>query len=253
MRKKIIAGNWKMNKTPSQTVTLITSLASFVEDSAADLVVCPPHTALLFASEVLRGTNIALGAQNMHYAENGAYTGEIAANMLLECGVRYVIIGHSERRQYFAETDETVNQKIKTALSASIIPIVCVGESLDQRTAGTTEEIVTTQIERAFQDIPIESASSIVIAYEPIWAIGTGQTATSAQADEVCAIIRKKIANLYDDETAENIRIQYGGSMNEKNAADLLSQPNIDGGLIGGASLSAEKFAEIAQACPAHV
>ena len=244
-RKKIIAGNWKMNKTPSQAAELIKELIPLVKDSDADVVICTPAVDLSIATELTKGTNIAVGAENMHWEESGAYTGEISADMLLDLGVKYVIIGHSERREYFAETDETVNKKVKKALEKGITPILCCGETLEQREMGIMKEFVRMQIKADMLGISADDAKKVVIAYEPIWAIGTGKTATADQADEVCGIIRDVIAEIYDDATAEVIRIQYGGSMNAGNAVELLSKPNIDGGLIGGASLKAPDFSKI--------
>ncbi len=245
MRKKIIAGNWKMNKTPSEAKALVAEMKGKVIDAACDVVVCPTAVCIPAVIDELKGSNIAIGAQNVHFKENGAYTGELAGNMLKEIGVEYVIIGHSERRQYFGETDETVNLRTKAALAAGLVPIVCVGESLDEREMGITDDTVRRQTKVAFLGISAEDAAKIVIAYEPVWAIGTGKTATADQADEVCGIIRETIADLYGTDTAAAIRIQYGGSMNAGNAAELLAKPNIDGGLIGGASLKAEDFSVI--------
>ena len=244
-RKKIIAGNWKMNKTPSEAKELINELIPLVADSDADVVICTPAVDLSIATELTKGTNIAVGAENLHWEESGAYTGEISANMLLDLGVQYVIIGHSERREYFAETDETVNKKVKKALEKGITPILCCGETLEQREMGIMSEFVRMQIKADMSGISADDAKKVVIAYEPIWAIGTGKTATADQADEACGIIREVIAEIYDDATAEVIRIQYGGSMNAGNAVELLSKPNIDGGLIGGASLKAPDFSKI--------
>ena len=240
MRRKIIAGNWKMNKTPQEARKLIKELIPLVNDSEDDVIFCVPFVDIPAAIEALKGTNIAVGAQNMHWEEKGAYTGEISADMLYELGVEYVIIGHSERRQYFAETDETVNKKILTALGHELIPIVCCGETLEQRENGDTLNLVKNQIEKAFENVSAEDAAGIIIAYEPIWAIGTGKVATSGQAEEVCAYIRLTIRDLYGEDVAEQIRIQYGGSVNAENAADLFSMPDIDGGLVGGASLKTD-------------
>lgn len=244
-RKKIIAGNWKMNKTPSQAKELIEELIPLVSVSDADVVICTPAVDLAIATELTKDTNIAVGAENMHWEESGAYTGEISADMLLDLGVKYVIIGHSERREYFAETDETVNKKVKKALEKGLTPILCCGETLQQREMGIMKEFVRMQIKADFLGIEADDAKKVVIAYEPIWAIGTGKTATADQADEACGIIRNVIAEIYDAPTAEAIRIQYGGSMNAGNAVELLSKPNIDGGLIGGASLKAPDFSKI--------
>ena len=248
MRKKIIAGNWKMNKTPSEAKALVEAIAAKVSGAACDVVVCPTAICIPSAIDAANGTNIAVGAQNVHFKESGAYTGELAGNMLKEAGVEYVIIGHSERRQYFGETDETVNLRTQAALAAGLIPIVCVGESLIEREQGITDDTVRRQTKVAFLGIDKADAEKIVIAYEPVWAIGTGKTATADQADEVCGIIRETIKGLYGEDTAEKIRIQYGGSMNAANAAELLAKPNIDGGLIGGASLKPDDFAVIVDA-----
>ena len=237
MRNKIIAGNWKMNKTPQEAKELIKELAPLVNDSEDDVVFCVPFVDIPAAIDALKGTNIAVGAQNMHWEEKGAFTGEISADMLYELGVEYVIIGHSERRQYFAETDETVNKKIHAALAHELIPIVCCGETLEQRENGETLDLVKGQIEKAFENISAEDAEGIIIAYEPIWAIGTGKVATKEQAQEVCAYIRMTINDLYGAEVADKIRIQYGGSVNADNAGELFAMPDIDGGLVGGASL----------------
>ena len=244
-RRKIVAGNWKMNKTPSQAADLIKELIPMVADADVDVVICTPATDLAIATEMTKGTNIAVGAENMHWEESGAFTGEISADMLLDLGVKYVIIGHSERREYFAETDETVNKKVKAAIAKGITPIVCCGETLEQREMGIMPEHIRMQIKIAMLDVTADQAKDLVIAYEPIWAIGTGKTATADQADEVCGIIRDVIAELYDAPTAEAIRIQYGGSMKPANAAELMAKPNIDGGLIGGAALKAADFTGI--------
>ena len=240
MRKKIIAGNWKMNKTPSEAVALINELKPLVANDEVDVVFCVPAIDLVPAMEATKDTNINIGAENMYFEESGAYTGEIAPNMLTDIGVKYVIIGHSERREYFAETDETVNKKVLKAFEHGITPIICCGETLEQREQGITIDFIRQQIKIAFMDVTADQAKEAVIAYEPIWAIGTGKTATSDQAEEVCAAIRACIAEVYDDATAAAIRIQYGGSMNAGNAAELLAKPDIDGGLVGGASLKAD-------------
>lgn len=245
MRKKIIAGNWKMNKTPSEAKALAEAIAEKAANASCDVVICPTAVCLTTAVEAVKGSNVAVGAQNVHFKESGAYTGELAANMLTEAGVEYVIIGHSERRQYFGETDETVNLRTKAAIAGGLKPIVCVGESLTEREQGITEETVCRQTKVALIDIDGEDVKNLVIAYEPVWAIGTGKTATAEQAEEVCAIIRKTVKKLYGGEVAEAVRIQYGGSMNAGNAAELLAKPNIDGGLIGGASLKPDDFAVI--------
>ncbi|HBI72094.1 MAG TPA: triose-phosphate isomerase [Lachnospiraceae bacterium] len=237
MRKKIIAGNWKMNKTPSETVALLNELKPLVATEEADVVFCVPAVSLIPAMNTVKGTNIAIGAENMYFEESGAYTGEIAPNMLTDIGVKYVIIGHSERREYFAETDETVNKKVLKAFEHGLTPIICCGETLTQREQGVTIDFIRQQIKIAFLNVTAEQAKKAVIAYEPIWAIGTGKVATSAQAQEVCKAIRDCIAQIYDRGTADTIRIQYGGSVSAASAAELFSQPDIDGGLVGGASL----------------
>jgi triosephosphate isomerase len=240
MRRKIIAGNWKMNKTPAETVTLINELKPLVATEEADVVFCVPAVSLTTALEAVKGTNIAIGAQNMYFEESGAYTGEIAPNMLTSIGVKYVIIGHSERREYFAETNETVNKKVIKAFEHGLVPIVCCGETLTQREQGITIDFVRQQIKIAFLNITPDQAKTAVIAYEPIWAIGTGKVATTEQAEEVCKAIRECMAEIYDEATAAAVRIQYGGSVTAASAADLFSQANIDGGLVGGASLKAD-------------
>lgn len=237
MRKKIIAGNWKMNKTPSETVALINELRPLVANDEVDVVFCVPAVSLIPAIQAAQGSNIQIGAENMYFEESGAYTGEIAPNMLTDIGVKYVIIGHSERREYFAETDETVNKKVLKAFEHGITPIVCCGESLSQREQGVTIDWIRQQIKIAFLNVTADQAKTAVIAYEPIWAIGTGKVATSAQAQEVCAAIRVCIAEIYDEATAAAIRIQYGGSVSADSAAELFAQNDIDGGLVGGASL----------------
>ena len=245
MRKPIIAGNWKMNKTPKETVELINQLKPLVAQAKCDVVVCPQAVCLSAAAEALKGSNIKLGAQNVHWARSGAFTGEISADMLKELDVEYVIIGHSERREYFGETDEGVNKRALFALSNGLIPIICVGESLEQREQGITADVVSRQVKAALNGFTPENVEDTVIAYEPIWAIGTGKTATSEQANEVIRQIRDVVKELFGEKTAEKIRIQYGGSMNPKNASELMSMPDIDGGLIGGASLKAEDFAAV--------
>lgn len=248
MRKKIIAGNWKMNKTPAEAEALVKAIIEKVGGAACDVVVCPTAVCLDRVVKAAEGSNVSVGAQNVHFEESGAFTGEIAGNMLSEIGVKYVIIGHSERRQYFGETNETVNKRTIRAIAAGLTPIVCVGETLTEREQGIMEETVRRQTKIAYLGIDKTAAAETVIAYEPVWAIGTGKTATAEQAEEVCAIIRNTIEGLYDTETAEKIRIQYGGSMNASNAKELLSKPNIDGGLIGGASLKPDDFAVIVDA-----
>lgn len=236
-RRKIIAGNWKMNMTPSEAVALIEELKPLVVNEEADVVFCVPAIDIIPAMEAAKGTNIHIGAENMYFEEKGAYTGEISPGMLVDAGVKYVIIGHSERREYFAETDETVNKKVLKAFEHGLTPIICCGESLTQREQGITIDWIRQQIKIAFLNVTADQAKAAVIAYEPIWAIGTGKTATSDQAEEVCAAIRACIGEIYDEATAEAIRIQYGGSVNGANAAELFAKPNIDGGLVGGASL----------------
>ena len=243
MRKPIIAGNWKMNNTASEGVALVKAIAPLVKNASCDVVVCVPAIDIPAVSEALKGTNIGLGAENVHYAEKGAFTGEISAAMLKEYGVEYVIIGHSERRQYFGETDETVNKRTLTAIAAGLTPIVCIGESLEERETGKTEEVLARQIHEGMKNI--QDITKIVIAYEPIWAIGTGKTATAEQANETIGFIRKTIGEMFCPKCAEALRIQYGGSMNAGNCKELMAMPEIDGGLIGGASLKAPDFAAI--------
>ncbi len=247
-RAAVIAGNWKMNKTASEARALISDLIPAVKDAGCTVVIGVPFTDLAVAVEMTKGTNIHVGAQNCHFKEAGAYTGEISTGMLTEAGVEYVILGHSERRQYFGETDETVNLRLRAALAAGLKPILCVGELLDQREAGVTEKVVTDQVTKALEGVTAEELKSVTIAYEPVWAIGTGKTATAAQAGEVCGIIRSVVAGLYSRESADGLTIQYGGSMNAGNAAELLAQPDVDGGLIGGASLKPADFAAIVEA-----
>ena len=239
-RRKIVAGNCKMNTTPSEAGALVDELIPLVKSDDVDVVFCVPAINIIPVGEKIKGTNVALGAQNMYYEESGAYTGEIAPSMLEEAGVKYVIIGHSERRDYFKETDEMINKKVLKAFEHGITPIICCGESLTQRKQGIYIDWIRMQIKIAFQDVTADQAKKAVIAYEPIWAIGTGETATSDQAEEVCAAIRACIAEVYDDATAAEIRIQYGGSVNAGNAAELFAKPDIDGGLVGGASLKAD-------------
>ncbi len=242
-RKPIIAGNWKMNNTASEGVALVKALKPLVKDAKCEVVVCVPAIDIPAVKKAVYGSKIKLGAQNVHFAEKGAYTGEISANMLKEYGVSYVIIGHSERRAYFGETDETVNKRTLAALAAGLTPIVCIGESLEEREGGLTEKVLDKQIAEGFKGIT--DFSKIVIAYEPIWAIGTGKTATAQQANETIAYIRKRVKKLYPHSNAGRMRIQYGGSMNAGNAKELMAQPEIDGGLIGGASLKPNDFAAI--------
>ena len=245
MRKPIIAGNWKMNKTPSKARELVTALAPLVKDAVCDVVVCTPAVNFAAVSEAIKGTNIKLGAQNMHWKESGAYTGELSAAMLKECGVEYVILGHSERRQYFGETDATVNLRTLAAVKAGLTPIVCVGEKKEEREAGYTNALVSYQTLIALSGLTAEQVKGVVIAYEPVWAIGTGLTATDEQANETIGVIRAALARKYGKRVADKVRIQYGGSMKPSNVDGLMKQPEIDGGLIGGASLKAEDFARI--------
>lgn len=245
LRQAVIAGNWKMNKTRPEAKALITDLVPLVKDAGCGVVICVPFTNLETALDATKGTNIKVGAENCHWAKSGAFTGEISADMLSEMGVEYVVIGHSERRQYFGETDATVNQRIRAALDSGLNVILCVGELLEQRESGITEEIVGMQTKAALVGVSKEELKKITIAYEPVWAIGTGKTATAQQANEVCHYIRSVVAGLYDQNDADAMTIQYGGSMNPKNADELLAQPDVDGGLIGGASLKAPDFAAI--------
>ena len=249
MRKKIVAGNWKMNQPASDAESLVRALreelANFRE---ADVVLCPPFTDLATVSRLIQGTHLDLGAQNMHYEKSGAFTGEISADMLRDLYCHYVILGHSERRQYFHEDDALVNRKVKAALASSLRPIVCVGETLEERDAGRVEEVVSTQVKGSLAGLSGKELLDTIVAYEPVWAIGTGRTATSDQAEEVHALIRKTLASMYDAAIADGVRIQYGGSVKPGNAKELFSMPDIDGGLIGGASLDAHSFAEIVRA-----
>lgn len=245
MRKKVIAGNWKMNMLPDQTIKFIDEITPLVKDTKNEVILCVPYTDLFYALLTAQNTNIKIGAQNMHWEENGAYTGEVSGKMLKSIGVEYVIIGHSERRQYFAETDETVNKKIKAAFTNELKPIVCVGETLEQREEGKTEEIITNQTRLALEGLTKEQVENIIIAYEPIWAIGTGKTATSEDANNSIKAIRKEIENIYGKEVSEEVIIQYGGSVKSANAKELFSSSDIDGGLVGGASLKVEEFSKI--------
>ena len=248
-RKAIIAGNWKMNMTPSAAKEAVAKTAELCSGKVGcDIILCVPFVDIDAAVSAAKGTNVKIGAQNVHFEEKGAFTGEISTSMLLEAGAEYVIIGHSERRQYFGETDETVNKRTKAALAAGLKVILCVGEVLEQRQSGITAEIVSMQTKLDLAGVSAEDLKNVIIAYEPVWAIGTGLTATPEQADEACGIIRGVIAGLYGKDAAEAITIQYGGSMNDKNAAELLSKVNVDGGLIGGASLVPEKFEKIVDA-----
>ncbi|MCI9518915.1 MAG: triose-phosphate isomerase [Clostridia bacterium] len=244
MRKPIIAGNWKMNNTKAEAETLIKELIPLVKDAEAEVVVCVPYTVIETAARLTKGTNIKVGAENVAWADKGAFTGEVSAAMLKEVGAQYVIIGHSERRQYFGETDETVNKRTVQALKNGFAPIVCVGETLTEREGGVTEAVCKRQVEGAFAGIGVEDAQKTVVAYEPVWAIGTGKTATGEQAQETIAYIRSVLAGLYGA-AAENIRIQYGGSMNPSNVKELMEKKDIDGGLIGGASLKAADFSKV--------
>ena len=245
MRKKVIAGNWKMNMLPDEAIRFISELEPLVKDTENEVVLCVPYTDLFYALLTAQNTNIKIGAQNMHWEENGAYTGEVSGKMLKAIGVEYVIIGHSERRQYFAETDETVNKKLKAAFKYGLKPIVCVGETLEQREAGKAEEIVTIQIEKDLEGLTNEQVQNTIIAYEPIWAIGTGKTATSEDANNMIKTIREKIANIYGQNVSNGVIIQYGGSVKASNAKELFSMSDIDGGLVGGASLKVEEFSKI--------
>ena len=243
-RKKIIAGNWKMNMTPSEAVKLVETLKPLVANEEVDVVFCVPAIDIIPVVEAAKGSNIQVGAENMYFEEKGAYTGEISPNMLTDAGVKYVVLGHSERREYFAETDETVNKKMLKAFEHGITPIMCCGETLEQREANITIEWVRMQIKCGLAGVSADDVKKVTVAYEPIWAIGTGKTATSAQAQEVCAAIRQVLAEMYGQAVADEVRIQYGGSVNGKNAAELFAMADIDGGLVGGASLK-EEFADI--------
>ena len=243
MRTPIIAGNWKMNNTAKEGAALVEALKPLVKDAACDVVVCVPAIDIPAVAQAIQGSNIRLGAQNVHFAQKGAFTGEISADMLLEYGVQYVIIGHSERRQYFGETDETVNKRVLRALEAGLLPIVCVGETLSERETGKTEAVLLKSLTEGLKDV--QSPEKLIIAYEPVWAIGTGKTATAEQANETIGYIRSVLATLFSPETAQAIRIQYGGSMNAGNCKELMSMPEIDGGLIGGASLKPMDFSAI--------
>ena len=240
MRRKIIAGNWKMNKTPSEAVALVNELKDLVKNDEVDVVYCVPAIDIVPVVEAVKGTNVKVGAENMYFEESGAYTGEISAAMLKDAGVEYVIIGHSERRDYFKEDDVLLNKKVKKAIEAGITPILCCGETLEQREMGIAVDFIRLQIKSDLKDVAAADAAKLVIAYEPIWAIGTGKTATSDQAEEICKAVRDCIREMYDDDTAEKVRIQYGGSVNAGNAAELFTKPDIDGALVGGASLKAD-------------
>ena len=248
-RRTVIAGNWKMNFTPDEATAFINEVKPLVSGKdKCDIIFCAPYVTIAAAQAAAKGSNIKIGAENVHFAEKGAYTGEVSAKMLKAIGVEYVIIGHSERRQYFGETDETVNLRTKAALAEGLKVILCLGEVKEQRLAGITDEVVSMQTKLDLADVTTEQLKNVIIAYEPVWAIGTGLTATPEQAEETCAVIRKVIEGMYGKDAAEGITIQYGGSMNEKNAAELLAKPDVDGGLIGGASLVAEKFKAIVDA-----
>lgn len=248
LRQAVIAGNWKMNKTRPEALALINELKPLAAGADCGVIICVPFTNLETALAATKGSNIKVGAENCHWAKSGAFTGEISADMLAEMGVEYVVIGHSERRQYFGETDATVNQRVRAALDAGLKVILCVGELLEQRESGITEEIVGMQTKVALGGVSEDELKNVIIAYEPVWAIGTGKTATSEQANEVCCYIRSVVAKLYSTASADAMTIQYGGSMNAKNADELLAQPDVDGGLIGGASLKAADFNEIIKA-----
>lgn len=245
MRKKVIAGNWKMNKLPNEAMEFIEQLTPLVKGSENEVIICVPYTDLFYSLLHTQGTNIKVGAQNMHFEEKGAYTGEVSGEMLKSIGVEYVIIGHSERRAYYGETDETVNKKLKKAISLDLKPIVCVGESLDEREAGKAKEIVTTQTRLALEGLENDNVKKTIIAYEPIWAIGTGKTATKEDANETIKWIREEIQKIYGKDVADSVIIQYGGSVKSGNAKDLFEMSDIDGGLVGGASLDAQEFAKI--------
>lgn len=248
LRKAVIAGNWKMNNTRVETKALINELIPMVKDADCEVVCCVPFTNLETAVELAKGTNVKIGAQNVHFEEKGAFTGEISADMLVEMGVTYVVVGHSERRQYFGETDVTVNKRTKAAIAKGLKVLLCVGEMLEDREQGITDELVALQTKIALQNISKGDLDKIIIAYEPVWAIGTGKTATAEQANEVCAVIRATVEKLYDKAAADGITVQYGGSMNAANADELLAKPDVDGGLIGGASLKAADFTAIIKA-----
>lgn len=245
MRKKIIAGNWKMNMLPNEAIEFIEQLAPMVRNSVAEVILCVPYTDLFYTLLTAQNTNIKIGAQNMHFEEKGAYTGEISAKMLKAIGVEYVILGHSERRQYFNETDESVNKKIKSAFANELKPIVCVGETLEEREKGNAEEIVKTQINLDLKDLTNDQVENTIIAYEPIWAIGTGKTATSEDANHMVKTIRQEIADIYGQNVANRVIIQYGGSVKASNSKELFSTSDIDGALVGGASLKVDEFSNI--------
>ena len=244
-RKAIIAGNWKMNKTATEAAKLVDELIPAVKDASCEVVICTPYTDLVTAVEKTKGTNIHVGAENVHFEKSGAFTGEISADMLLDLGVEYVIVGHSERRQYFAETDQTVNKRALAALNAGLKVIICVGESLEQREEGVTEELVRMQTKIALLGVTAEQMANVVIAYEPVWAIGTGKTATAEDAQEVCGAIRETLKEMFGEELANGIRVLYGGSAKPGNIAELVAKPDVDGALVGGASLKAADFASM--------
>ena len=245
MRKKVIAGNWKMNMLPDAAIRFIDELTPLVKNTENEVVLCVPYTDLFYSLLAAQNTNIKIGAQNMHWEESGAYTGEVSGKMLKSIGVEYVIIGHSERRQYFAETDETVNKKLHSAFKYGLKPIVCVGETLEEREAGKAEEIITSKTEKALEGLTDNQVENTIIAYEPIWAIGTGKTATKEDANDAIKSIRNKISNIYGQMVAERVIIQYGGSVKSSNAKELFTMSDIDGGLVGGASLKSDEFAKI--------
>ncbi len=245
MNKKVIAGNWKMNKTPVEAIEYMNNFIPLVKDSKEDIIICAPYIDLAFLVELTKNTNIKIGAQNMHYEETGAYTGEVSAKMLKAIGVEYVIIGHSERRQYYNETDESVNKKVKTAFENELCPIVCVGETLSEREDGKTEQIITNQTRKALDGLGKEQVENVIIAYEPIWAIGTGKTATAEDANNSIISIRKEISKIYGQDVANNVVIQYGGSVKSTNANELFNCSDINGGLVGGASLKPDEFSKI--------
>lgn len=247
MRKKVIAGNWKMNMLPNEAINYIEELATLVKDTQNEVILCVPYTDLFYALLTVQNTNIKIGAQNMHFEESGAYTGEVSAKMLKAIGVEYVIIGHSERRQYFNETDETVNKKVKSAFQNELKPIVCVGETLEQKEEGKTEAIITEQTKLALEGLTKQQVQNTIIAYEPIWAIGTGKTATKEDANQSILAIRNKITEIYGQTVADGVIIQYGGSVKSTNAKELFEMSDIDGGLVGGASLKADEFSKIVQ------
>jgi len=249
MRKPIVAGNWKMNKTSDEAEALVQGVVKSVSGvNGVDVVVCPPYTTLERVAGIVKDTSVGLGAQNMHWEVSGAFTGEVSGAMLLTCGCEYVILGHSERRQYFGETDQTVNKRLKTAIGVGLKPIVCVGETLEERKSEVTNQVVRKQVTGALDGVLTDELADLVLAYEPVWAIGTGLTATPEQAEAVHGVIRQVLTDLYDESVAQSLRIQYGGSVKPDNAAELFGQPNIDGGLIGGAALDADSFAAIVKA-----